>query len=89
METNIYSPRQFGQLIGRCTKTLQRWDKAGVLIAGRYPNGRRFYTRTQYAEVLGLQQDAKDVVRQVIAELDKQHRLLGKHVAIHPNDTTM
>jgi putative resolvase len=53
MEENIYSPKQFGQLVGRCVKTLQRWDREGFLVAHRYANGRRYYRYDQALFVLG------------------------------------
>jgi len=53
MEKQIYSPKQFGKIINRSVSTLQRWDYAGILIAKRYPTGRRYYTYAQALEVLG------------------------------------
>ncbi len=52
--SNTYSPQEFGQLIGRKTKTLQKWDREGKLKAHRAPNNRRFYTHDQYLEYMGL-----------------------------------
>src|SRR2546430_4117012 len=34
---NIYSPKEFGKLIGRTTNTLQKWDREGKLKAHRSP----------------------------------------------------
>jgi len=39
-----YSPKQFGQMIGRSVNTLQKWDRKGVLSAHRSPTNRRYYT---------------------------------------------
>lgn len=39
-----YSVAQFAQLIGVSVKTLQRWDRLGILTAGRTVTGRRVYT---------------------------------------------
>jgi len=47
---SIYSPREFGALIGRTTKTLQRWDREGILTAFRSSTNRRYYTHDQYLE---------------------------------------
>ena len=44
----IYKPGEFARLIGVCIKTLQRWDKEGILKAYRTPTNRRFYTHEQY-----------------------------------------
>src|SRR5215471_5658265 len=51
---NTYSPKQFGQLIGKSVLTLQRWDRAGILKAHRTPTNRRYYTHDQYLEYRGL-----------------------------------
>jgi putative resolvase len=52
---STYSPQEFGQLIGRKTKTLQKWDREGKLKAHRSPTtNRRYYTHDQYLEYRGL-----------------------------------
>jgi len=52
---NIYSPKAFGQLIGRTTNTLQKWDREGRLVAHRSPTtNRRYYTHDQYLAYRGL-----------------------------------
>jgi putative resolvase len=52
---SIYSPQEFGQLIGRKTKTLQKWDREGKLKAHRSPTtNRRYYTHDQYLQYRGL-----------------------------------
>ena len=49
-----YSPKVFGQLIGRTTNTLQQWDRDGNLHAHRSPiSNRRFYTHDQYLDYIG------------------------------------
>ena len=50
---NTYSPKEFGSLIGRTTKTLQRWDRARILKAHRSLTQRRYYTHDQYLEIVG------------------------------------
>jgi putative resolvase len=49
-----YSPKQFGQLIGRSVNTLQKWDRKGILKAHRSPTNRRYYTHDQYLAYRGL-----------------------------------
>lgn len=39
--------------IGVSVKTLQRWDREGILVAKRNPNNRRYYTEDQYLEYIG------------------------------------
>jgi len=52
---STYSPQEFGQLIGRKTKTLQKWDREGKLKAHRSPiTNRRYYTHDQYVQYRGL-----------------------------------
>ena len=53
--SNIYSPKEFGRLIGRTTNTLQKWDREGKLTAHRSPTtNRRYYTHDQYLQYRGL-----------------------------------
>ena len=40
----MFSPREFAKMIGRSVKTLQRWDRDGILVAKRTPTNRRYYT---------------------------------------------
>src|SRR6266480_1366565 len=52
---STYSPQEFGQLIGRTTNTLQKWDREGKLKAHRSPTtNRRYYTHDQYLQYRGL-----------------------------------
>jgi putative resolvase len=46
----MYSVSQFAALLGKSVKTLQRWDKAGILKAYRTPTNQRYYTHSQYLE---------------------------------------
>jgi putative resolvase len=51
----VYSPKEFGKLIGRTTNTLQKWDREGKLKAHRSPTtNRRYYTHDQYLAYRGL-----------------------------------
>ena len=49
----IYNVTEFADMIGKSVKTLQRWDRDGVLTAYRSPSNRRYYTHTQYLEYMG------------------------------------
>jgi len=55
MNKNIYSVGEFSKLVGKSVRTLQRWDKDGVLIAHRSTTNRRYYTPDQYNLALGLE----------------------------------
>lgn len=50
----MYSPKEFGALIGKSVITLQKWDRKGILIAHRSPTNRRYYTHDQYLTYRGL-----------------------------------
>ena len=49
-----YKPKDFAELLGVSVKTLQRWDRDGVLKAKRTPTDRRYYTYDQYLEYKGI-----------------------------------
>jgi len=61
----MYSPAQFGKLIGKSVKTLQRWDIDKTLVAHRNSKNRRYYTHDQYLTYIGIKAD-KDKVKQAI-----------------------
>jgi DNA-binding transcriptional MerR regulator len=39
-----YKPKDFAELLGVSVKTLQRWDREGILKANRTPTDRHYYT---------------------------------------------
>lgn len=51
-------------MLGVSVKTLQRWDREGVLKANRTPTDRRYYTYDQYLQFKGIQldNDTREVV---------------------------
>src|SRR2546422_517873 len=50
----MYSPKEFGELIGKSVITLQKWDRKGILNAHRSPTNRRYYTHDQYLAYRGV-----------------------------------
>ena len=48
MEEKIYNIREFAKLIGVSVKTLQRWDREGILKAKRKVSNRRYYTEEHH-----------------------------------------
>ncbi len=50
----MYSPKEFGELVGKSVITLQKWDRKGILVAQRSPTNRRYYTHDQYLEYRGM-----------------------------------
>ena len=49
----LYNVTEFAEMIGKSVKTLQRWDREGILTAYRSPSKRRYYTHAQYLEYMG------------------------------------
>lgn len=49
----IYNVSQFSKLINVKVKTLQKWDRLGILVAYRTPTNRRYYTHAQYLQYIG------------------------------------
>ena len=44
----MFSPREFAKMVGRSVKTLQRWDRDGILVAKRTQKNRRYYSEEDY-----------------------------------------
>ena len=59
-----YKPKDFAELVGVSVKTLQRWDREGILKAYRTPTERRYYTYAQYLSFMG--EGAKNDQREVV-----------------------
>lgn len=64
--TNItnYKPKDFAELLNVSVKTLQRWDRVGVLKSNRTPTNRRYYTYDQYLQFKGIK--TKNDIRNVV-----------------------
>ncbi len=41
-----YKPKDFAELLSISVKTLQRWNREGILKANRTPTDRRYYNTT-------------------------------------------
>ena len=58
METKVtYKPSEFAKLVGVSVKTLQRWDRQGLLKANRTVSNRRFYTEEHYNVCMNQSKD--------------------------------
>ena len=49
-----YKPKDFAELLGVSVKTLQRWDREGILKANRTPTDRHYYIYDQYLQFKGM-----------------------------------
>jgi putative resolvase len=56
----MYTPSQFAKQVGVSIKTIQKWDRIGVLPAKRTITNRRYYTDEDLASALGLPRMQKD-----------------------------
>jgi predicted site-specific integrase-resolvase len=89
MSIKNYTPKEFGELIRRSVKTLQRWDREGIFKAKRTAGDRRYYTHDQYLEHMGLSSD-KQKGKKIIyfrvssanqkADLESQRKALEQFV---------
>ena len=52
-----YKLGDFAELLGVSVKTLQRWDREGILKANRTPTDRRYYTYDQYLQFKGIKME--------------------------------
>lgn len=62
----LYTVSEFAALINKKVKTLQKWDREGILKAYRTPTNRRYYTHTQYLEYTGQSLNDNNVRENVI-----------------------
>ena len=53
-----YKPKDFAELLGVSVKTLQRWDREGILKANRTPTDRRYYTCLLYTSDAADEEDS-------------------------------
>ena len=63
MKGKIYKPKEFAELLGVSVRTLQRWDKKGLLVAYRTPTNRRYYTYEQYLKYMNRGNNNGDIHR--------------------------
>jgi putative resolvase len=56
----MYTPAAFAQRVGASVKTLQKWDRIGVLPAKRTITNRRYYTDSDLAAALRLPRVQKE-----------------------------
>src|ERR1700730_14563841 len=82
----MYTPSEFGKRIHVSVKTLQRWDRQGVLKAHRTATNRRYYTQEDLLSILPQEAGSR---RRIIAycrvssvtqkpDLENQRRILDE-----------
>lgn len=82
MNTTNFKPKDFAELFGVSVKTLQRWDREGILKANRTPTDRRYYTYDQYLQFKERQteNDKRDIVIYARVSLRNQEGDLRKQI---------
>src|SRR5215470_2224439 len=55
----MYTPGQFAKRVGVSVKTIQKWDRLGILPARRTITNRRYYTDEELAAALRLPRQHK------------------------------
>src|SRR5215467_5825980 len=84
----MYTPAQFAKRINVSVKTIQKWDRLGILPAKRTITNRRYYTDSDLAAALRL--DRVPSARRTVAycrvssqaqkpDLENQKRILGQY----------
>jgi len=56
----MYTVSQFAKQVGVAVKTLQRWDRQGILKARRTITNRRYYTDEELALALQFSRESGD-----------------------------
>jgi putative resolvase len=56
----MYTVSQFAKRVGVVVKTLQRWDRQGIVKARRTITNRRYYTEEELAKALPLSREDRD-----------------------------
>jgi len=77
---NDYKPKDFAELLNVSVKTLQRWDREGILVVKRTPTDRRYYTYDQYLDYKGIKQqvDRKIVIYMRVSTNNQKDDLLNQ-----------
>ena len=81
----MYTPSQFAKQVGVSIKTIQKWDRIGVLPAKRTITNRRYYTDEDRALALGLprmQKDRRTVAYCRVSSQAQQPDLQNQKVAL-------
>ena len=70
----FYTIGEFSNLTNIKVKTLQKWDRDGILVAYRTPTNRRYYTHSQYLDFIGKssKQNEKNIVLYARVSSNKQ-----------------
>jgi putative resolvase len=82
----MYTPSQFAKQVGVSVKTIQKWDRIGVLPAKRTITNRRYYTDEDLAAALRLprvHKDRRTVAYCRVSSQAQQPDLLNQQTVLH------
>src|SRR5438552_18720694 len=82
----MYTPSQFAKKVGVSVKTIQKWDRIGVLPAKRTITNRRYYTDEDLAAALRLprvQKDRRTVAYCRVSSQAQKPDLLNQQSVLH------
>lgn len=69
---DTFSIGEAAKRLGKTVKTLQRWDRTGVMVAERTPTGRRVYTLQILRSAMGLDDEHRDRVAVAYCRVSSQ-----------------
>jgi predicted site-specific integrase-resolvase len=76
---NHYKPKEFADMLNVSVKTLQRWDRDGILKAFRTPSDRRYYTHKQYVDYMSIAKpEGKTIIYARVSTTNQKDDLLNQ-----------
>lgn len=69
---DTFSIGEAAKRLGKTVKTLQRWDRTGVLVAAKTPTGRRVYTLQMLRAAMGLADEQRDMIAVAYCRVSSQ-----------------
>lgn len=61
IKERLYSPKDAAEILGVCTLTIKRWDKAGKINTLRTPNGRRRIAQSEINRLLNIDASHEEI----------------------------
>ncbi|WP_035443306.1 IS607 family transposase [Lactobacillus crispatus] len=62
----VLKPKEMAERLGVTVRTLQEWDRKGILPAHRTPTNKRYYTEQDYLKYINNNSDPKKDKRKVV-----------------------